>query len=163
MNLQHRDWKIIGFLIAAWIIAAFLGGSLDIIQYGMAAELPFDIVTGILGLGAVFYAWQIITHERHKIGRPLTYIGIGTGGFGLTLAPHIWMHMNMPQLFGFFGWSHTVTLWSFLLITYGYYLLTEVRGGTFDRRDWLVVTGSFLISIVAGGVASGRSAAFALR
>lgn len=124
LDLETGDWKFVGGVLLVWAAVAAISGYAGIARYGPMVELPFDIITGVLGAATLYYIWRIVRLHGGLMGRYLAIIGIGTGFFALTLAPHIWMHVNHPMFAEFFGFMHVATFWAFLLIAYGFYLLT---------------------------------------
>lgn len=128
MDLKSRDVKVIGSLLTLWILSAFIGGHFRLMEmFGPVIELPLDLLTALTGILSVFFIYKSVNVFGGDMTRYLSVVGAGISIFALSLAPHIWMHINNPSIAGFFVFAHVLTGMSFLTITYGFYLLS--RGG----------------------------------
>lgn len=128
MDLISRDIRVLGTLLTVWILSAFIGGYFGIMDmFGPIIELPIDALTGLTGLAAAYFIYRSVETFGGGMARYLSVVGVGVSIFAVSLAPHIWMHINQPSSAGFFVFMHFLTGISFATVTYGFYLLS--RGG----------------------------------
>ncbi|MDY6777697.1 MAG: hypothetical protein SVU32_03465 [Candidatus Nanohaloarchaea archaeon] len=163
-DLRTRDWRVIGLLLTGWIAATGISGYVDILRFGLGVEVLFNALTVVASLVTLYYMVPAIQSRRRKMRRFLVVIGAGLGYFVLSLGPHAWMHTNYPEAASYFVFQHVSTFWAFLLIAYGFYLLTSVgRDIDVDSYHWKIVAVGALTSLLAGFYASRQPVAFAYR
>lgn len=129
MNLSYQDKKVLGGLLAFYIVGVLVSWVTDAYQIiGPPLEYGIDALTSVGGVAVLYYLYQVIqNYGESAMSRYLTVISVGLGFFALALPFHIYMHMYHPRMVNYFIFQHISTAWSFVIMAYGFFLLT--RGG----------------------------------